>query len=341
VAVVLPCLNEVQNLPRVIEALLAQDLPRDAYEIVIADGGSDDGSVELAESMGVRVARSPRGVSVQRNRGALETTAPVLAFMDSDCIAPTDWLSRGLRMIEDQGAGLGGGPVRPPQGAHWTARAWDVHHEVRRRRLSSDGAERFRLIRTGNLFIRRDVFASVGGFDESLVSGEDSYLCAQVAAQGVAVAYDDGMAVSHLGAPGSARDFFREQVWHSNGEVWRRLSMRPGGKAGQSARYFGLLTIGTLAIVAVGAVTGVAFGTVWSLVAAVAVYAAIPFALGARTARQTGSLRHLVGLAGVYAIYGLARAAYQLGLLRLDYRRSVPARERVSTPLGPDTSGVG
>ncbi len=325
VSVVLPCLNEARNLPRVIEALLAQDVPSDAYELVLVDGGSVDGSVELATAMGVRVVHAPRGVSVQRNRGAAETTAPVLAFVDSDCVVPTDWLSRGLRMIEHQGAALAGGPIRSPEGSSWTARAWDIHHEVRRRRLVANTEERFRLIATANLFIRRDVFERVGGFDESLVSSEDSFLCAEVAGLGVPVAYDEGMVVSHLGVPSSAAAFFREQVWHSNSEVWRRLSGRSGGAVGQSARWYGLLTIGLLALVGVGVVHSLAFQTIWSVLAAGAVYAAAPLALAVRTCMRIGSVRHLVPLFGVYAIYGLARAAYQLGLVRLDYHRSLPA----------------
>ena len=324
VSVVVPCLNEEQNLARVVEALSAQDLPSDEYELVLVDGGSVDGSVELAESLGVRVAHSPRGVSVQRNRGAIETTAPVLAYLDSDCVAPTDWLSRGLRMIEDQGAALAGGPTRSPEKSSWTARAWDIHHEVRRRRLVADTEERFRLIASANLFIRRDVFERVGGFDESLISGEDSLLCAEVAGLGMAVAYDEGMAVSHLGVPPSAAAFFREQVWHSNNELWRRLSGRTGGSVGQSARRYGLLTIALLALVAVGAVHSLAYQTIWSFLAAVAAYAAAPLALAARTCKRIGSVRPLVPLIGVYAIYGLARAAYQLGLVRLDYHRSAP-----------------
>jgi glycosyltransferase involved in cell wall biosynthesis len=329
VSVVIPCLNEQRNLARVIDAILMQDLPSDEYEVVLVDGGSVDGSVEIAESLGVRVVHSPRGVSAQRNRGALETTAPVLAFLDSDCVAPPDWLSRGLRMIEDHGAVLAGGPALTPDGSNWTARTFDIHLVVRRSRLLADSAERFRLITTANMFVRRAVFEQVGCFDESLVSGEDSLLCTEIAVLGMPVSYDEGLAVIHLGVPASAGAFFRQQVWHSNAASWRLLSERTGGAAvGQNTRRYGLLTIGMLALVIIGGVYSLVSQTIWPLLAAVAAYAAIPLALAARTCMRIGSLRPLLPLTGVYAIFGLAPALYLLGLFRLDYRRSVPEDQR-------------
>lgn len=325
VSVVLPCLNEERNLSRVLDALLAQDVPSEQYEVVVVDGGSSDRSVEIAESKGVRVVQSARGVSVQRNRGAAETTAPVLAFLDSDCVAPTDWLARGLRMLEEQGSALIGGPALAPAGSGWIAWAWDTHMLTRQKRLVADADERFRLITTQNLFIRREVFNRVGGFDESLVSGEDFFLCTQVADLGMPVGFDDQMVVTHLGVPASAVAFFREQVWHSNREVWRRLSERTGRPVGRSAYHFGLLTIGLLALVVVGGVLSAALQTLWPVVVAAAAYVAIPAALAVRTSMWAGSVRGFFPLSGMYAIYGLARAAYLLGILRLEYRRSVPA----------------
>ena len=334
VSVVLPCLNEERNLPRVLGALLAQDLPSELYEVVVVDGGSTDRSVEIAESKGVRVIRAPRGVSVQRNHGAAETTGQVLAFLDSDCVAPTDWLSRGLHMVEGQGAALAGGPALAPDGSGWIAKAWDTHMVTRQQRLVDDDDERFRLITTQNLFIRREVFEGVGGFDVSLVSGEDFFLCLQVADRGMPVGFDMEMTVAHLGVPHSATAFFREQVWHSNREVWRRLSERTGRPVGRSAYHYGRLTIALLALLVVAGVLSVALQTIWPVIAAAAAYAAVPAALAARTSAWAGSAREIVPLTGMYAIYGLARAAYLLGLLRLEYRRSIPVDHAGGGPTG-------
>ncbi len=321
VSVILPCLNEEANLERVLKAVLAQDIPREDYEVVVVDGGSIDRSVEIAESAGVRVVSSPRGVSVQRNRGAAATTAPVLAFVDSDCVVPTDWLRRGLYLIEKEGADLAGGPTVAPEGAGWIARAWDAHMHTREHGVLAGGRELFRLITTSNLFIRRSVFDEVGGFDESLGSGEDFFLCSRVAEIRRTVQFDDGMIVRHFGAPRTVGAFFREQVWHSNRDVWRRLAERTGRPVGQAAYRYGVLTAALLALVVAGAVAFLLSGSVWPLAGAIVAYACVPMLLAARTCARARSARQFVPLAAMYWVYGFARAAYLLGVMRLGYRR--------------------
>lgn len=324
VSIILPCLNEEANLERALGAVLAQDIPREDYEVVVVDGGSSDRSVEIARSAGVRVVSSPRGVSVQRNRGAAAATAPVLAFVDSDCVVPSDWLRRGLHLIEGEGAHLAGGPTAAPEDAGWIARTWDTHMRARERTLLRKGANPFRLITTSNLFIRRDVFSKVGGFDESLGSGEDFFLCSQVAEHGYIVRFDDEMAVRHLGAPQTVRAFFVEQVWHSSREVWLRLAERTGRKVGQAAYRYGVLTVALIALVGAGAAASLLSGSVWPVVGAAVAYVSVPMLLAARTCVRVGSVRQFVHLTVMYSAYGLARAAYLLGMMRLDYRRRLP-----------------
>ncbi len=319
-SVIIPCLNEEDNLPGVLDALLAQDLPRASFEIVLVDGGSRDRSVEVAEERGVRVIASPRGVSVQRNRGAAEARAPVLVFLDADCLVQTDWLRLGLRQMED--AALAGGPILVPAGGSWVARAWGFHNSVRSRLLADVPGQVFRLIATANLFVRRDVFEHVGGFDESLSSGEDFFFCYQVDRLGKSVVFDDKVPVCHLGQPQTLRGFFREQVWHSNLEVWRRLRSGDGPKRGTSARRFGLVTAALLIALVVCGVVSAVFGTPWPLTGAGAAFLALPAALSFRTCARAGQWRPFIPLAAIYLVYGLARALYLLGLCRLGYRRS-------------------
>lgn len=327
VSVILPCLNEEANLEQVLKAVLAQDIPHEDYEVVVIDGGSIDRSVEIARSAGARVVSSPRGVSVQRNRGAAATTAPVLAFVDSDCVVPPDWLRRGLHLIEKEGGDLAGGPTIAPEGAGWIARAWDAHMRARERVLLGKGGDLFRLVTTSNLFIRRSVFDEVGGFDESLGSGEDFFLCSQVAELGRTVQFDKEMVVRHLGAPQAVRSFFIEQVWHSSRSVWRRLAERTGRPVGQAAYRYGVLTAALLALAVAGAAASLLLGSAWPVAGAAVVYACVPMVLAARTCLRARSARYFVSLAAMYAIYGLARAAYLLGVMRLDYRRRLPGAQ--------------
>jgi glycosyltransferase involved in cell wall biosynthesis len=319
-SVILPCLNEAKNLPRVLDALLAQDIPREQFEIVVVDGGSEDGSVELAKRRGARVLNSERGVSRQRNFGAKETAAPYLAFVDSDCVVGPDWLRRGIELLE-QGAALAGGPIRADECSGWPGRIWAFHNATRWRRLAARTEQHYRLITTQNLLVRRDVFDRVGGFDEALVSGEDYFFCCEVRRLGGRIAFDEGVPVEHLGQPTTLRSFFSEQVWHSNTEVWRRLRAEGHGNVGQAAYRFGLLNILLLVGVLVGLTASLIMMSPWPVAVALVLYLGLPLALSLRTCLRASSLGSLVPLAVVYATYGLARAVYLLGIVRLGYRR--------------------
>jgi rSAM/selenodomain-associated transferase 2 len=73
--VVIPTLDEASRLPRLLQDLASLSVP---HEIIIADGGSTDGTAELAASGGCRVVRTPPGRGRQL-RAAIDT-------------APGDWL---------------------------------------------------------------------------------------------------------------------------------------------------------------------------------------------------------------------------------------------------------
>jgi glycosyltransferase involved in cell wall biosynthesis len=320
-SVILPCLNEEGNLAQVLDALLGQDLPNNEFEIIVVDGGSSDRSVALAQERGVRVVNSERGVSRQRNLGAREASSSCLAFLDSDCIVGPDWLRRGLELLEAKGAVLAGGPIRSNQCPGWVGRAWDVHNNVRWRRLANQTDQFFRLITTANMFVRRNVFEEIDGFDEQLGSGEDYFFCCEIQRCGGRIVFDGKLSVQHLGQPSTLRAFFSEQVWHSNTEVWRRLRSEGHENVGQAAYRFGLLNILLLVGVLVGLTASLMMMSPWPVAVALVLYLGLPLALSLRTCLCSNCLDRILPLAVVYATYGLARAVYLLGIVRLGYRR--------------------
>ena len=98
----IPVLNEVDALPRLIEDM--RDLPA---EIVLVDGGSDDGSRELLAASGLRWIEAPRGRARQMNAGAAVTTGDILMFLHADTRLPQGALTE-VRVAVDSGA-VGGG----------------------------------------------------------------------------------------------------------------------------------------------------------------------------------------------------------------------------------------
>lgn len=153
-SIVIPTLNEAAGVVGALEAL--QPLRAAGHEVVVIDGGSDDGTPDLAAPLADRVANAPRGRAAQMNAGARIAGGDVLLFLHADTRLP----ARADRVVLDGLAGSG--------------RAWgrfDVRIDGRHpllRLVSAlmNGRSRWTGIATGDqaVFVRRDAFAAVGGF---------------------------------------------------------------------------------------------------------------------------------------------------------------------------------
>ena len=89
ISVVIPALNEEKFLPVLLESLKNQTFKD--YEVIVADAGSKDKTLEIAHSYGARVV--PGGMpGPGRNRGAEVATGEFLFFFDSDVLLPNDFL---------------------------------------------------------------------------------------------------------------------------------------------------------------------------------------------------------------------------------------------------------
>lgn len=161
-SVVIPTYNRRDRLLRVLQ-LLAQQLPAgDSTEVIVADDGSDDGTGD-AEFLrqaprGVTLIRCPRGgPGAARNAGAAEASGTFLAFLEDDVVPHPDWLAAARRhllsgevdVLEGRTAdAAGGGDVR---------------------RFEPDQRPSFIPC---NLFVRRELFASLGGYDTEFFDAE-------------------------------------------------------------------------------------------------------------------------------------------------------------------------
>jgi rSAM/selenodomain-associated transferase 2 len=87
-SIVMPVLNEARGLRAALEALAP--LRRRGHEVIVVDGGSDDGSAELAEGLCDRVLRSPGGRALQMNAGARAASGAALVFLHADTRLPPD-----------------------------------------------------------------------------------------------------------------------------------------------------------------------------------------------------------------------------------------------------------
>lgn len=104
ISVILPTLNAARTLALCLEAIRGQGYPRELVEIVMADAGSTDGTLDIAKKFGVeRIVPNPLHTGEAGKAAAIEaSTGEILALIDSDNILEdTAFFSRVARQLRD------------------------------------------------------------------------------------------------------------------------------------------------------------------------------------------------------------------------------------------------
>jgi len=169
-SVIVPAFNEERFLPRTLDHLrravdhLGAGPDRDV-ETVVVDNASTDRTAEVALAAGARVIAVPEhNIGRVRNAGASAASGGLLVFLDADTLVPHNLLSRIAQVMDEPGC-MGGAvdidyqPARPLIRVY--LRLWRL---IGLSLGMAQGAVQF---------CRRDAFAAVGGYDESIYMGED------------------------------------------------------------------------------------------------------------------------------------------------------------------------
>lgn len=206
-SVVVPAKDAAATLPRALACLVAQQL-EDGFEVIVVDDGSIDETPQIVEAAGppVRlVSGAGLGAADARNRGVAAAAGDVLAFTDADCFAPPGWLAAGLDAMREadliQGA-VEPDPDTPPAGFDHTIVV----------------PSRSALFETANLFVTRELFERVGGFEEIVDAGraqgrfgEDAWFGWRATRTGARTGFATKAVTYHARIRRSGREFVAER----------------------------------------------------------------------------------------------------------------------------------
>jgi rSAM/selenodomain-associated transferase 2 len=178
VSVVIPTLNEAHSLPETVARAQAN---LEVCEIIVVDGGSRDGTGEIAEQLGCRVLSSPPGRGGQMRRGAAEARGDVVMLLHADTWLPPNATRAALHCLRDDTVVAGG--------------FWKVFQQTPPLLLGSRLKCAIRVLLCGRIlgdqamFIRRDILEKSGGIP-AVVLMEEFELCRRLQRMGRLVLAD-------------------------------------------------------------------------------------------------------------------------------------------------------
>lgn len=152
ISVVIPTLDEEAAIAGAIESVRSEG----ECEIVVADGGSTDRTLEIAERLAHRVLSCPKGRGVQLNAGADASTGEILIFMHADSRLPEGAFRLVRAALQEDGVSAGAFDLRVGHDASW-ARVVEALANLRSRLTRVPFGDQ-------GLFMRRGVYRASGGY---------------------------------------------------------------------------------------------------------------------------------------------------------------------------------
>jgi glycosyltransferase involved in cell wall biosynthesis len=222
-SIVVPTYRRRDSLARCLAAIQALDFPRDRFEVLVVDDGSDDPPTDLVasfeSSLDVQLLRARHGGPANaRNTGAHQARGRILVFTDDDCLPHPGWLAAIDRCMSERHdpVAVGGRVVNVLEEDVYAAASQGIVDFLYEYYGEHPAPGRF--FTSNNLAMPRAEFLAIGGFDDGFkrVAAEDRDLCERWRAAGFELHFAPDAVVGHAHKLGFSR-FNRQHFVYGRG----------------------------------------------------------------------------------------------------------------------------
>lgn len=205
ISIIMPLYNDERNLEKAIQSIINQTYK--TWELIIVDDCSKDNSYSIAKKYAsknkkIKLYQTDKnmGVAYTRDLGIKKAKFDWVANTDSDIIAPPDWIDNASK--ETKNFLIFGGPVKynlPKKGYLKKASFYLESNLFPKKRQIYNKDENYSEPPIGgaNLFIKKEIYFQLGGFDNNIKIGEDRLLLCDGLKEGLSILYDPQIIVSH------------------------------------------------------------------------------------------------------------------------------------------------
>ncbi len=202
-SVIVPCRNDAAALDALLRELTARttagDRPPD--EIIVVDGGSNDATIAVATTAGVRCIKAPAGRGRQLRAGAVSARGNVLMFLHADCLPPRGFVNAACRTLADPDVAAGAFTLHIDGDGEGLRR---IERGVARR-----SEEKQMPYGDQGLFLRKQTYVAAGGYPD-LPAMEDYAFVRTLRRHGRIVTLRDTIRSS-------------DRAWRKRGVVWNTV----------------------------------------------------------------------------------------------------------------------
>lgn len=304
--------NEGERLTRCLESVRSAKYPQDALQVIYVDTESTDDSCARAERVGatvIRIQPERPSAAAGRNAGLKAARHDLVQFLDGDTILNPEWLRRAVSALSDVSlAGVFGRREELAKDA--TIYNFWAHHDW----YGSPGPASSC---GGDVLFRKSALDAVGGYDESLIAGEEMDLCTRIRKE-------TGLGMFAVDAPMTLHDMNMTR-WR---QYWRRCVRTGHAYAEVGGRYRELRRwrvarwrnmVYALAM-PIAVVASIALWSPWPLTACIALLSAAWVRNGWKMRSRLGSLKDALRYS---ASHYLAKTPTAIGQCSYWYRAAL------------------
>ena len=202
ISIIIPVYRNKDGLLDTVNSLIAQDFPKDRYEIIISDNNSQDGTKQTAMELEntypdlIKVVHQDliQGSYAARNAGAKEAKGDICCFIDADMKANVDYLANvSDHFNEDEELMYLGCNIAILGNGNTISAKMNRKYGFK----VKEYFEKNNFVVTACLSVRKKIFERVGYFDDRLESGGDKEFGQRVYAAGLRQYYDHDLSLYH------------------------------------------------------------------------------------------------------------------------------------------------
>jgi glycosyltransferase involved in cell wall biosynthesis len=233
VTVAIPCLDEIRHIDRCIEDVMGQDYPEDRVEVIVADGGSRDGTRQRLDELSSKFSRlrwidNPNKIqSAGMNEIIRLARGDVIVRLDAHCQYAPDYIRQSVAVLRETGAWNVGGSQRAnaqTQFQRALCAALSSRLGVGGAAYRQPDAEGFvDTVFCGSM--RREVFELAGMYDAAAITNEDAELNQRILESGGTI-YVSPKIVSHYFPRSDFRSLARQYFRYGQGRARTLLKRR-------------------------------------------------------------------------------------------------------------------